>query len=70
MQITPTEQRLCRIWHLAETTGDWWEANAKCHEIAVVLSFNGCAEVAQLFADAAALAISRIVMNVKEKETA
>ena len=60
-ETTLTEQRLTRIWGLAEQTGDWWECNAKCHEIAQVLAAEGVRdEVCAMFRTAAALALSRV----------
>ena len=71
IQTTLTEQRLTRIWGLAEQTGDWWECYAKLHEIAMVLEAQGCdEEVCAMFRAAAALALSRRVCAITEKVAA
>lgn len=62
------EQRMCRMWLQAEQTGDWWEANIKLHEIAMVMNIAGHADTAADFAFCADIALARAVYAVKDRE--
>lgn len=64
--MTLTEQKLCRMWHEAETTGEWWELYQKLQDIGQVLMLNGNVEMALLFHDAGKLALLRRVDKIRE----
>lgn len=64
--IELAEGRICRMWHSAELTGEWWDCNMKLHEIAMVLNIVGKPELASVFAWCAEIALAHAVYAVKE----
>lgn len=63
--MTLIEQKLCRMWREAETTGEWWELYQKLQDIGQVLMLNGNVESALLFADAGEIALCRRVDRIR-----
>ena len=67
--ITKTEQRLCRMWATAESTGEFWNLNEKLFEIAVFLTLDhGENETVENLLLCAEIAMARAVYAVKDKE--
>lgn len=70
MQTTLTEQALCKLWFRADSTGDWMEMFQELHDIADVMKAAGQAEAGEMFADAAELALSRRVLDMRMRQAA
>lgn len=60
-----TEQKLCKLWARAEATGEWWDMYAELSDIADVLGAAGHPQGAELFAEAAEMALHRRMYQLR-----
>lgn len=69
-KITLTEQKLCRIWLSAACGGDWWDMYQQLRAIRDVLKTVGQDAAADMFDEAAHVALARCVYDLQSKEAA
>lgn len=65
INITLTEQRLCKIWARARTLEDWWNTWQECIDIADLMASQACTDAAELFTDAAQAALDNALYTLR-----
>lgn len=68
--MTLIEQKLCRMWAATENSGDWWDLFQRLAEISEALAATGNHEAAELFHEAAYIAIERCMYDIRMRAAA
>lgn len=59
------ESKLCKLWARAESSGEWWDMFTELADIADVMHAAGQPEGAEMFAEAAELALNRRICKMR-----